>query len=467
MDTNTPFHQAYHGHTTVHPVALAILLLMGAATIIVPRRYAVWPIIFVSCFVTPAQRVVIAGADFNFLRLMIVVGWIRVIARGEANKLVWGRLDTAFTAWTAAEVVLSLIRMGLDSLANKLGFALDAAGMYLMLRIVIRDWDDVRSIARGFARVAVPVAVLFLIEFATARNVFAAFGGVTETTIVRDGRLRCQGAFAHPILAGLYWASVLPLMVALFADRRVARLVAGTGVGCALAIIIACASASPITAVGFACLGGLTFFCRYRLRWIRWGVLLTLVTLHLVMKAPVWHLISRFDIVGGSSGYHRFQLIDGAVRHVDEWWLIGSSKGTAHWGHFTFDVTNYYLVQGLHGGLLLLVLFIALIVVAFSEVGSLWRAWSDDRSMLLWSWSLGVALFVHTTSFLVISYFGQMDFLWYLLLAIIGSMREGARPPGRRRAPGRARAETPAGRADRVHAVSETHADLFVPTGGD
>ena len=39
---------------------------------------------------------------------------------------------------------------------------------------------------------------------------------------------------------------------------------------------------------------GLSFWpLRKEMRIIRWGFVLTLVALHLYMKAPVWHLISR------------------------------------------------------------------------------------------------------------------------------------------------------------------------------
>ena len=41
------------------------------------------------------------------------------------------------------------------------------------------------------------------------------------------------------------------------------------------------------------------------------------------MKAPVWALIQRIDIVGGSSGWHRYELIDQCIKHFSDWWLMG------------------------------------------------------------------------------------------------------------------------------------------------
>jgi hypothetical protein len=417
----TAFHHDYYGNTTVHPVALLILAAMGVLTLVLPRRYAIWPMSIVACFITPAQRIVIVGADFAFLRIMILFGCARLVLRGEMRHPGWGKLDTALSLWVTAELVFGVMQSGLGILMNRLGFAFDAIGMYLLFRILIRQWDDVKMAVLGFSVIVIPVALFFALELRTGRNMFAAFGGVTPTTIIRDGRLRCQAAFAHPILAGLFWAALLPLMVAQFWESAGRRYIAGVGVAGALFVIFACASASAITALAFAAIGGAVYPLRYRLRLIRWGFVCLLVVLHMIMKAPVWHLITRFDIVGGSSGYHRYQLIDGAIRHVNEWWLMGSTKGTGHWGWFTFDVTNYYIVQGLHGGILLLGLYVVLIGRAFGAVGRLWRRSENDKRMMAWSWCLGISLFVHATNFIVITYFGQIDMIWYLLLAMIGS----------------------------------------------
>ena len=68
-----------------------------------------------------------------------------------------------------------------------------------------------------------------------------------------------------------------------------------------------------MAAVGIVCLGYAMFPVRRYLGWIRLGVVLMLVALHFAMKKPVWHLIARIDIVGGSTGWHRYNLINKAV----------------------------------------------------------------------------------------------------------------------------------------------------------
>ena len=62
---------------------------------------------------------------------------------------------------------------------------------------------------------------------------------------------------------------------------------------------------------------------RHRMKIFRWGVTICLIGLQLVMKAPVWALIQRINLVGGNSGYHRYELVNQAILHFREWWLVG------------------------------------------------------------------------------------------------------------------------------------------------
>ena len=53
---------------------------------------------------------------------------------------------------------------------------------------------------------------------------------------------------------------------------------------------------------------------------MRWAFFGTLLLLHLAMNNPVWHLLARVNVVGGSTGWHRYHLIDKAIEHL-EWWV--------------------------------------------------------------------------------------------------------------------------------------------------
>jgi hypothetical protein len=275
----------------------------------------------------------------------------------------------------------------------------------------------------------IPLSLAFLLEHATGRNVFSVLGGVPEVTWEREGSLRCQGPFSHPILAGTVGATSIPLLLSLWFRGGTYRGLGVIGVIAATTIIVTSASSGPLMA-GIYGMGAMMLWPMHRyMRYLRWGLLILLVILHMVMTAPIWFLIARLSSLVGGTGWHRSELIDQAIQHFDEWWLMGT-RYTAHWGLNTLpfdpdmvDITNQYILEGVRGGLLQMILFVLIIVFCFRNVGRAIHR-SEDRpfavKMILWS--MGVALFTHVVSFISVSYFDQLIMLWYLLLASISSV---------------------------------------------
>jgi hypothetical protein len=83
---------------------------------------------------------------------------------------------------------------------------------------------------------------------------------------------------------------------------------------------------------------------RKGMRTFRWGLVAVLIGLHLVMKSPVWFLISRVDVIAGNSGYHRAMLIDQCIRHFTDWWLIGTNAAGT-WGWDMWDLSNQFVAE--------------------------------------------------------------------------------------------------------------------------
>jgi hypothetical protein len=415
--------------TVLHPLGLVAVVVLGVVTLMLPRRYAVIPFLLMACFISARQRLVVFTLDFSLLRIMVIFGWVRFFMRGEYKGFSWHPLDYVLIAWVAAGMFAATIRVGTSTmLVNQLGGAFDAVGMYFLFRTLVNGFRDVRTIALAFAIISVPVAAAFLVENATGHNMFSVFGGVPENTLIREGKLRCQGAFAHPIMAGCFWASVIPIMAARWWCSGKATAV--LGVSMASLVVLLTASSTPVAGVLVVLVGAAVFPFRRWMRLIRWGLALVLLGLHLVMKAPVWHLIARIDLVGGSTGWHRYQLIDRSIKRFGEWWLLGTDS-TAHWGHITTDITNQYVLEGVSGGIVTLVLFVAMIVFAYKGVGTLCRIYRRSHPRLILSWAFGVSLLAHTMMFMAVSYFGQIIVVWYLLLAMIASTASLPEPPDR------------------------------------
>jgi hypothetical protein len=413
----------YANQTTVHPLGLLAVVVLGLLVLLLPRRWSVLPILVMACFVSSAQRIVIATLDFDFLRIMVLFGVMRLILRKEYINFVWKPLDTAMVLWATSSVLFYVLANGtFAAFINRLGFAFNAFGMYFLFRCLIRNWEDLSSIIFGTVLISIPIAAFFLLENRTGHNLFSIFGGVPAITDIREGRLRCQGAFSVSILAGCFWAALMPLFASYWWKSAKDRVWAVTGLVASFIVVLCCASSTPMMGVFSAIIGGLFFFIRRHMRLVRWSILLTLIALHMEMQAPVWHLVSRVSSVGGSTGWHRFNLINQTIIHFDDWWVSGCSGYTVlSWGVTGGDVTNQYIVEGVNGGFLTMCLFIAVIVIAFRQVGYLWRSQSHNLYRLALSWALGVSLFVHCVNFIGVAYFGQINMLWYMTLASVGS----------------------------------------------
>jgi hypothetical protein len=430
-----PIDQSY-GHTNLHPLGVAVVFLLALFALFLDRRKALVPLLIAACAIPMAQRLIVFGADFTMLRILIAVYLGRVIFRGEFRSTAWNRLDTAVVLWSACGTMVMFLAEGtLQALVYRLGWSFDMLGVYFVGRFLIRDWLDLKFAAIALAKLSVPVAIVFAVEWATAFNMFSIFGGVPAHTWVREGRLRCQGAFAHPILAGTFWAACLPLIWTLRRQKpRLMRL----GTVASLFIVAACSSSTPILSVIVAVAGAALFpWRRYRTQmWV--GLFALLASLHMVMQAPVWHLMSRLDFTGGSTGYHRYAVFDAFVRHFSKWYVSGDPDPES-WGVWQMrDATNQYVVEGLNGGLLTLIAFLLILVFAFGNVGRSLKAAATthgrDREWICWC--AGVAIFVHAVTFFGVSYFGQMTVIFYLQLSLVScvyvfAMRDARRQRGR------------------------------------
>jgi len=400
------------------------VILLGIAMLSVPRRFALVPILILCCYVSHAQRLVIAQLDFTLVRMLVIFGWTRVLYRREARGVKWTSIDTWIVVGEAVGTIAYCSLHGtVGAVIYRLGATFDVLGLYFLCRILIRDLSDIRSLTRGFVLVTPPLILAFAYEYWTENNIFAIFGGVPAISMFREGRTRCQGAFTHPIMAGVFFASMLPLVVALWWRRGTDRLLSVVGTVTTLGLVGFSSSSTPAMGVAAGMAGAAAFLLRYRMRLVRWGIVGMLVALAFAMQKPVWHIIARISVFGGSTGWHRYYLIDNAFAHLGEWALIGT-KSTTHWGMGMRDITNHYISQGVLGGLGKMLILIVVIVLAYRCCGRIWRALRPNRANVILGWAVGVTLFMHTAMFVAVTYFGQVVVVWWLCLGMIVSLYE-------------------------------------------
>lgn len=419
------FQKAYFGQDYYDPVAVAFLALMIVLIFVLPRKHACLPMFAIASFIPQAQRFSLATLDFTFFRIITIFAIIRVIIRGEFQGFKWNGLDFSVIAFMSIRLLWSVLKLtkGGNSLTSPLslcGDALDMWGMYFCFRMFVRDMDDLKAATYGLIWISIPVSILMIVEYTTLRNPFAFMSGNDAVTRSREGTLRCMGAYSHPILAGCFWAVVLPYMGAFIKQRGRIKIMPLVGIVCACILIVLSGSSSPIAAAGLAFLGGCAFLFRKRMRMIRWVTFITVAGVQLMANSPIWKVFARVSIIGGSTGYYRFKLIDQFIQHWKEWILTGSARGTSTWQIPMFDIVNYYVALGLAGGIFFVGALILIIVYAYRNVGKAMETVRGNPELELIAWATGVSIFAHMMTFLAVTYYGQIIMVWFFSLAVTG-----------------------------------------------
>jgi hypothetical protein len=417
----------------ITPLGLAFLATMGLLILVLPRRFVFLPFLMSICYMTLGQNIVIAGIHFTVIRILLLLGWVRLLIRKEFKAFDFTVIDKLIIAYALVSVITAtILTPTMDTFNNRMGFAYNEILIFFLFRFLIKDLDEIIFMLKITAIVILPLALSMIIEKSTQSNIFSIFGGVPETTVMRAGRLRCQGPFRHPILAGTFGATLCPLFFALWYKQTKGRIFAYIGIVSSTIITVMSASSGPLMTFLAAIIGLLFWRLRNQMRLVRWSLLVGIVMLAVVMKAPIWFLIGRLDDITGGTGRHRSELIDQAINHFSEWWLLGTTY-TANWtlgesnGLVTMsadpnmvDITNQYIAIGVLGGILPLILFILIIAYGFQGLGRTRRMLdSQPRYIQMIPWILGSALFAHTVTFTSVAYFDQMVLIWFWLLSII------------------------------------------------
>jgi hypothetical protein len=422
-----PDHYRYGGGTDgslLHPFVLCLLVAALIGIFLLPRRYASIPLLGTILLVPVAQQIYVAGLHLFVLRLVILAGLVRAqmspAPRPRPGSGVRA-IDRAFLVCTLAQTIAPiLLFQESGALVYQLGYFWDWFGGYVLFRWLLQDETDIYICLKAICILIIPVAAAMIIEQHALFNPFSVLGGVSPVPLVREGKIRSQGVFSHSLMAGSFAAVLMPMLFLLWKQKR-AKVIASIGILCATIMVMTSNSSTPLLAY----VGGIAALflwpLRRRMRALRMLLVGVLILLQLVMKAPVWFLIARIDIAGGSSSYHRAALIDQFLRHFSQWWLIGTDQNGT-WGLDMFDVQDQYVSVGLCGGLVALVFFLLTISRSFSAIGrTRWRVQGDRRAE--WTaWLLGCSLFATVLAFFGVNYFDQGRTIYFVLLAMIAAL---------------------------------------------
>lgn len=413
----------------MNPFAIALFLILGAMLWSVPKKLALTPFLAGCCLLPSGQGLDLGFINQPIFRWLLLIGICRVILKGERLPTPLNAVDKLMIFWAAWYFFASMFHdWKLDAgPVYVAGVIYNLLGFYFLVRIWCCNLDDTTEIIKIIALLLVPISLEMLFEKGTGKNLFSYFGGVPENVLMREGRLRAQGPFLHPILAGTVGATCIPLFVGILRESRMIAMI-GLAAGCIM--VFASSSSGPIMSLMAAVFALMVWNIKEYTKAMRIGAVILYVLLMLLMERPPYYLISKIDLSGGSTGWHRSFLIDQTIHYFSEWWIFGTDH-TKHWMPLQgtaaspthTDITNYYISFAVGGGLPALLLILCVLRKSFAWVGKIQVEIFEkrpDNSFMIWCF--GSALFAHAVTSISVAYFDQsVVFLW-LNVAVISSM---------------------------------------------
>jgi hypothetical protein len=399
--------------TVLDPLVAAGMLVAIVLILILPRRKAITPFLLAFFTIPLGQVLVLGGVHFLMHQILIlaVLGRMAAFRGSPSDRRFAGgfnALDTVVVLWSVcALVIFSIQWMEMQAVIKTLGDTVLSLGGYLAVRFLIPDRASVGRTLKALVAICVIQGACMVSEQFTHQNVFAFLGAYPPE--IREGHVRSQGALGG-LYAGPLAGVLIPMFIWLWTGGR-SRMAACAGLAGATAMVFASHASTSWTTYGSALLGLGFWPLRQKMRFVRWGLVGILVGLHLVMHGPVWSLIEKIDLTGGSSSYHRYMLVDNCIRHFGDWWLLGS-RNYGDWGFVMFDVCNQFVLAALRGGLVTLVIYILIYKRSFGAIGRAMKRIAGDREQEWFLWCLGSALFAT-----VVSSFG-INYMTYLMMGL-------------------------------------------------
>ncbi|MEO7339327.1 MAG: hypothetical protein ABI073_00455 [Luteolibacter sp.] len=408
----------------MNPLLLIFCLILIGLQLGLSRKWAFLPLLIAACH-TPYTPFMMG---LTVTRVVLIVGLARAGAKGWFSWNPRNPLDFLMAAFATIALLATVGHEweAYNPLIVRLRLVVDVCGTYLYARAYLNERETLDRFAAGLALVMLPFAIFMFVEKQSGLNPYRWIGADNVLSLVRDGKIRAQGPFGTPILSGTVGASSIPFFLPLWRTRRGLAVV---GLGASVLVMLTSASSGPISTAGIGLAAVAFWYGRSYVKAVSILIVVTLVVLHLVKDRPVWYLMALMDFVGGSTGWHRAYLIDMAVQHWDEWWLVGSDH-TRHWMPYGLaavpehcDLTNYYIHLGVTSGLPLALCLLMIQWKSFKMLSNGLRQTAGTPDEFRY-WCLGAAFFAHGVTFLSISYFDQMYvFFWVLVGGMTGFLK--------------------------------------------
>jgi O-Antigen ligase len=348
------------------------------------RKKTYWPVfLFLTALLVP-WAIFIGELRLSIYRFVLLVMTLPCLVMWMAGKA--GRIRTVdimlllFSFWCT----LSLIVIhGMDLVTQTAGIGfVETVGSYMLARCYIRDADDFYNVTRLLFRIVLFLLPFAIVELVTGYNIWRAlFAAIWPVKIEaqmpgRSGLTRVQMGFDHPILFGMFVASILaPVHLVLGYQKDFLQRCFKTGIVGLTSFMSL--SAGPVTSLVVQGLllswNGLSRAIKFR-----WQILIGLLAvmylaIDLVAKRSPLTILVNFLLFDEGSYWYRLYIWDYGTASVMNHPIFGIGlKPWEHPGWMSNSIDNFWLLFAVRYGLpapfLLLLTMLSIVVgLAFKK----------------------------------------------------------------------------------------------------
>lgn len=392
-------------------------------------------ILLLALLLPPEVRFNIAGQTIYSYRLACIL---------FAPPLIWAMLkgqfkfrfnDLVFTMAALWVVGAFVVVYGAQKGGTSgVGIAIDMLLPYFLARRSIRTFNDFRYLLILLAPVALAITGLMALEAVThfrfgrtpAQALFGSLGaaefgagqGPVSFSDVRYGFLRAMGPFSHPILAGTFFACMMPLYY--FSSLRGWPKVVG-----ALSCIGAIFSFSSAAIFGIIIFVVLAVYDRIRalISFLNWPIfiaatLAVLLIVHMLSNGGIISILIR-STLNPQTGYFRLLIWEFGTKTVEEnpWFGIAFERYYAPEG-LPSSVDAIWLAFAIRSGLPMSILLgLSTLIAMFGVMLRVGKERPSDNRLLI---GLAISLTMFFLIGFTVTFFGGL-LIWFFILVAIGT----------------------------------------------
>lgn len=409
------------------------------------RQSTLWPImILLYALIVPPEFQLPFGSLVlypNRIICLFAIPWlIHEIGQKGLKLEISDFLFIAFAAWM---IVIGVLHEGLPGLQFGGGLAFDLIVPYFIARACIRMPEDFRRVLIYFLPGLAFAGAFMMIESVTHVGIlrpvsqsimgsFIQFDSLSSSVDVRWGLMRAQGPFAHPILAGLFVASLFPLYLMIGRHHVIGR------VGGTLTSFFAFFS---LSSVAFMLIGINSLLIAYdwlqkRLTMASWkGFVTGVVAVSIVLQlttAGIARIIINYLTLNPATGWYRLLIWEygSASVRAHPWFGIGSADYVRlFWMPATVD-HNWLLVAirfGLPGAFLY---YLAIMLAIWKLTEATMRSRGITREIRI---GLAFSLISLVFAGFTVAFFGSFSIYFPMLVAAAVSLSQPIKIAGEQR----------------------------------